>query len=211
MTGHAIPPWRRIDPNSASAKLFAFTLVAGTLLIASALVTMPLLSQWQDASDRATRLDQRAAALTAAAAARVIEAQDTQPDVATLERAEVYLATHAPIRPGEAALLDLISSLRLIAGATEVNLASVTPLDGRAGGFVLPLDTVGLSTASAEARITTDHAGLVRFLSALEATQPTLHAVTLDITARSSAASAEDDRLSVSIVVSALSRAEGGE
>ncbi len=211
MTDPAIPAWRRMTPDSLAARGLAAVLLGAILIVGATVIGLPLLSRWDETVARAEGLDRRTAALMAATEARQAEAAGAVPDAALLAGAAVYLDRHAPERSAEAGLLDLVSSLRLIAEATAVNLATVTPLDGRTGGIPAPLSLSGIAVSTAEARIVTDHAGLVRFLAALEAAQPTLRATTLDITARSAAVTAEDDRLSVALTVSALSRVGGGE
>ena len=210
----ARPFWRRMAPTSTAARLTAvLTLICFVLLI-YALIYAPLQARLADARDRAASLDRRAAALTAAAEALKAEATVTAPDEATLMKANAWLDEHAPVRADGDAALDLLSTLRLIAQASEVNLASVAPLDAArdaaARDLAATAELAGLRAHVAEARIAADHAGLARFLSALEATRPTLRAASLEVTARSTSAAAEDGRLSVLVVVAALSRPAGG-
>jgi hypothetical protein len=211
VSGVSIPLWRRLRPGSASAKLTALGLLIGCLILTTALAAGFLWTTWTDATSRASRLDDRSAALEAATTARLAEAQQTEPDADALSAATAFLARHVPERDPEAAMLDLLSALRLIGGAANVSLASITPLDNHGDGLATPLSAEGLQVTSAEVRLTTDHEGLTRYLAAMEAATPSLHAVALDITARTSGATAEDGRLSVSLTVSALSRARGPE
>lgn len=206
----APPPWRRLSPASGAARLVALLtcgIAAGLILL---VVIAPLLAGWEDAKDRAARLDTRAAALAEAARDRRAEAAVTAPDSKTLAQAVAYLDAHAPVANAEGALLDLISALRLIAQTAEVDLTTATPLDaGRSGArLTMPLDMAGLTVAAAEARLVTDHGGLARFLQAVEAAEPTLRAATLDVAARSTSAGAEDKRLSVTITIVSLARTE---
>ena len=211
---NAPPFWRRTAPTSAKARLIAAATVAIFAALAYALVYAPLETRLAEAREKATSLDRRAAALNAAAAARLTEAAVTSPDADALARATAWLGEHAPLRSEGEAELELLSTLRLLAQAAEVDLASVTSLDAArdaaARDLVAQAGVAGLSAHVAEARIAADHAGLARFLAALEATRPTLRATALEITARSANAAAESGRLSVRVVVAALSRpAEG--
>lgn len=208
-----VPVWRRISPRSGAARLGAFGAVAVFALLGWALVFAPLQSRLSEARERAASLDARAAALSAAAAALQAESATADPNAAALGEAAAWLDEHAPVRaPGEAEL-ELLSALRLLAQAAEVELASVSALDvsrdAAARDIARTASASGLSAHLAEARLVADHAGLARFLTALEATRPTMRAASLEITARSSAAAAEARRLSIRVVVAALSRAEG--
>lgn len=210
----APPFWRRFPPRSAAARLIALSAVALFAALIWAMVYAPLQARLADARDRAASLDRRAAALTAAAAALATEAAITRPDAAALALSAEWLDQHAPPRADGEAALELLSTLRLLAQAAEVDLASVTSLDAArdaaARDLAAEADVAGLGAHVAEARIVADHAGLARFLTALEATRPTLRATALEITARSTNAAAEADRLSVRVVVAALSRPAGG-
>ena len=210
-----VPPWRRLAPGSAAARAVALATMALGGLLLWALVWAPLADRLAGAEDRARLADQRAAALTSAAAALRAEAEIAAPDGEALAAAEAWLAAHAPRRPEGETMLELLSTLRLVARAAEVELASVSPLDAArdpaARDFLAEAELAGLSAHVAEARITADHAGLARFLAALEAVEPTVRATALDVTARSTAAAAEGGRLSATVIVAALSRPpEGG-
>lgn len=210
----AVPAWRRLSPQSGGARAAFFAGGAAALLIGYALVFAPLQTRLADARERAASLDSRAAALTAAAAARRAEAAVTAPDPEALRKAAEWLDKHAPQRPEGAAMLELLSTLRLLAQASEVELTSVTALDQSRDAAARDLSAEaavsGLSAHLAEARLVADHEGLARFLTALEDITPTLRATSLDVTARNSAATAEARRLSIRVTVAALSR-RGGE
>lgn len=204
----AAPAWRRLSPGSAPARvaLLAALLAAAGLL--ALLVVFPLLGGLRAAEERAARLDLRAGALFAAAAERRAEAGLAGVDPASAAAAEAWLAEVAPERDREAAMLDLLSALRLLAGAAAVELVSAAPLE-RAASFPAP-EGGPVGVVAAEARIVADHAGLARFLEAVEAARPVLRAAALDISAASPAAGAEARRLSVSVTVGALFRPDGG-
>lgn len=208
----ALPPWRRLSPDAPAARVAAIGALVALVVGAAALILGPAWSRLEAATARAERLDIRAAALTAAADARRAEAAGPPTDAAALAAAERWLAHHAPLRDSEAAMLDLLSSLRLIAEAAGVELASAAPLGrgatGRGGRLFEAADMAGLTAAAAEARIIADHAGLARFLGALEAATPMLRAAAIDIAARSTGPAAETRRLTARIVVGALSRSE---
>ncbi|MEM8754978.1 MAG: hypothetical protein AAGF90_18595, partial [Pseudomonadota bacterium] len=99
----------------------------------------------------------------------------------------------------------------LTAAATNVELASAALIDGggarRGGDLFAAADMAGLTATTAEARIVADHAGIARFLGALEAAEPAIRAAAVEIAARTAAAAAEDRRLTARVVVGALSRA----
>ena len=206
----AAPLWRRAAPASGSSRLLASIVLLGAVAALALFVALPLYERFAAAEDRATRLNARAAALEAAAEARLAEARLSGPDAALTARAVDWLDENAPMRDPDAAMLDLISSLRLLAEASDVALAAATPLDGARAAelrdFAAAAELAGLHASGAEARLTSDHAGLVRFLEAVEAARPTMRAAHLDISARSSAASAEGERLSVRVIVAAFSR-----
>lgn len=206
----APPFWRRLAPTSAAARALALGARLAAIAVAAAVVAIPLWSQWSEAQARAESLDRRAAALSAAAAARRAEAGVAEPDAALLAQAEAWLADVAPRRDADAAMLDLLSTIRLLAETSDVSLASVTPLDASgavsAKGLTLSAEIAGLTLALAEARITASHANFARFLSALEAARPIVIAPALDVTARSSAADEEDGRLTARVTIAALSR-----
>ncbi|MEL7462565.1 MAG: hypothetical protein AAFN79_00760 [Pseudomonadota bacterium] len=207
------PAWRRLSPRSGAARLAALGALVLFALLGWALVFASLQTRLTDARERAASLYDRAAALEAAADALAAESSTTEPDAAALQTATAWLDEHAPIRaPGEAEL-ELLSALRLLAQAAEVELASVSALDASrdaaARDIARTAAASGLSAHLAEARLVADHAGLARFLTALEATRPTLRAAALEITARSPAATAEARRLSIRVTVAALSRRDG--
>lgn len=209
----AAPPWRRRAPTSAGARLAALGALGIGLLFLAVFVARPLVERVDAARERAARLDLRAGALIAAAQARKAEAGLAETDQAALAAATEWLARNAPIQDEGAATLDLLSSLRLLADAAGVELSSAAPLDaGRAdGGFFAGDAPAAPHVAAAEARIAADHAGLARFLMAIEAARPPLRAAALDITARSAAPVDEDARLTVSVIVGALSRPRAGD
>lgn len=210
MSAH--PPWRSIAPRSPIGRIAALFALAVGAALAAAFVAAPLIARMDDARDRAARLDARTAALTAAATARRAEAAGPPADPAAIAAASDWLRVHAPLRTAEAAALDLLSALRLTAEATGVELASAAPLSqtGRDPDLFAAADMAGLAATAAEARIVADHAGLARFLGALEAAEPALRAAAIEITARSSGAAAEARRLTARVIVGALSRAPGG-
>ena len=105
-------------------------------------------------------------------------------------------------------MLDLLSSVRLIAQASDVKLTATAPIDvnrGEARLFDL-VDGSGMSILAAEARIVADHQGIARFLMAIEQARPVLRAATLDITAKTSRADQETDRLSARVLIGAIIR-----
>ena len=204
----AVPIWRRMGTTSAAARITAFiTLIAVTSLIAL-LIAAPIYERWEEAKRKAASLDQRTAALTAAAADRLAEAEIAAPPAAALAEAGAYLNEYAPTRDREAAMLDLISSLRLIAQASDVRLTAAAPLDpDRAGGRLFDMaEDAGVALLLAEARIVADHAGLARFLEAVDKARPALRAASLDLTARTPRADQEADRLTARIIVGAMIR-----
>lgn len=211
----AAPIWRRNAPDSASAKALALGALVLCLGLVALLIASPLAQRLDDARERAARLDARAASLEAAASARAEEAALAGPDAALVDQAQAWLADAAPVRDADAAMLDLLSSLRLLAEASDVALTSATPLEGaRAsalGDIAAAAALAGLQMSAAEARIVSDHEGLARFLAAVEAASPRLRAPVLDLSARSAVATAEENRLSARVVVFALSRAPEAE
>lgn len=208
MSGY--PFWRRLDPQGGAARALALGAVLCLGVLLWALVWAPLQARIAEAKERADSLHRRAAALEGAAAARRAEAAISAPDGARLGKAEAWLAVYAPIRADGEAMLELLSTLRLVAETTGVELVSVSPLDaGRdaaARDMAAAADIAGLAVHVAEARIVADHAGLARFLGALEAVRPVIRAPALEISARSGGAADEARRLSATVIVAALSR-----
>ena len=211
----APPPWRRLSPASLGARLAAAAVLVLGAVILTLVVAAPLAARFDAAKDRTAALDRRAAALTAAAAARRAEAAFAAPKAADIARAEAWLDRNAPRRADGEAMLELLSTLRLLARTSGVELVSVAPLSRRQGaaaeGFARAAETAGLAAHIAEARIVADHAGLAALLGALEAVTPTVRASALDVSARNASATAEARRLSVRLVVAALSRPEAAE
>ncbi len=208
--GEGTPPWRRLDPRSGAAHgLLALAgLVAALALFA--LVVAPILERSRAAAARAAATEARAAALEAAAAARRAEAGAASADPALRAAALSWLDEHAPVASAEAAALDLLSTVRLLAEASEVELQAAAALpDPAARGFAAPAGAP-LAVVAVEARLATDHAGLARFLDAVEAARPRLRAPALEIVAATPAAgrAAEARRLSVAVTVAALRRPE---
>lgn len=109
-------------------------------------------------------------------------------------------------------MLELLSGVRLLAEATGVELGSAAPLDADRADAALftAADLAGLRVTAVEARVTADHAGLARFLAAVEAAEPAMRAAAIEITARSDAVLDEKNRLTASVVIGALSRPEDG-
>lgn len=204
----AIPFWRRMRTDGAAARLTALLTLLLVVTLAALLVAAPLIERLEDAKRTAANLDRRAAALTAAAAERLAEAEIAAPPPAAIAEAEAYLADHAPVADPDAAMLDLLSSIRLIAQASNVTLTTTAPLDARRGDARLfnLIDGAGLAVLAAEARIVTDHAGVVRFLTALERARPVMRAATLDITSKTDRADREEGRLSARILIGAIIR-----
>lgn len=197
----ARPAWRRLSPASPAARGVAMITMLIGLGALALLIAAPLLSDIRAAKTRAAQLDQRAAALAAAAAKRRAEADQGAADEDSLAAAQSWLDLNAPRMSEDAAILDLISGVRLLAAEAGVRLETAAPLRERAGEAA-----PGLRVIAAEARIVTDHAGLARFLHAIEAARPLLRAATLEINASSAAALEEDQRLSATVIISALSR-----
>lgn len=206
---NASPPWRRFSPRSPVARFGVIGALAISLALLLALVALPFIQQLEDARARAARLDLRAAALTAAAADRRDEARIAAPGAPELEAATAWLDEHAPEAEPQAAMLDLLSAIRRIAAETGVELNSTAPLETAGRGAFAAADMAGLAVVAAEARIVADHAGLARFLAAIEAARPRLRAATLEINAASALAPAEARRLTASVVIGALHRPAG--
>lgn len=204
----AIPFWRRMRTDSAPARLTALTTVITVIALVGLLVALPLFERLEDAKRKAANLDLRAAALSNAAAERLAEAEIAAPPPAAIAEATAYLADHAPESTRDAAMLDLLSTVRLIAQASDVTLTSTAPIDvnrGEARLFDL-VNGAGLAILAAEARFVTDHNGVARFLTAIEQARPVLRAATLEITARSSRVDQEADRLSARVLIGAIIR-----
>lgn len=204
----AIPFWRRMRTDGAAARLTAMTTVIGVIALVGLLVALPLIERLEDAKRKAANLDQRASALSNAAAERLAEAGIAAPPPAAIAEATAYLADHAPEGTRDAAMLDLLSTVRLIAQASDVTLTSTAPVDvnrGEAQLFDL-VDGAGLAILAAEARFVADHEGAARFLTAIEQARPVLRAATLEITARSSRVDQEADRLSIRVLIGAIIR-----
>lgn len=205
------PPWRRLAPNGFNARLAA----AGAALVGAALlalfVALPLIERIEAAQERAARLDLRAAALLTMAAERSAEAGFERSDAARIDAASTWLDTNARLSDGTA-MLELLSGVRLLAEATGVELGSAAPLDADRADAALftAADLAGLRVTAVEARVTADHAGLARFLAAVEAAEPAMRAAAIEITARSDAVLDEKNRLTASVVIGALSRPEDG-
>lgn len=204
----AIPFWRRMRTDGAAARLTALSTVIAAIVLVGLLVAAPLVERLEDAKRKAANLDLRAAALNDAAAERLAEAGIAAPPPAAIAEATAYLADHAPEGTRDGALLDLLSTVRLIAQASDVTLTSTAPVDvnrGEARLFDLA-DGAGLTILAAEARIVADHDGVARFLTAVEQARPVLRAATLEITARSARVDQEADRLSARVLIGAIIR-----
>lgn len=205
---HALPFWRRMRTDGAAARLTALATILAVMALVGLLVGLPLVERLEDAKRRAANLDLRAAALSDAAAERLAEADIAAPSPAAIAEATAYLDEHAPEGARDAAMLDLLSTVRLIAQASNVSLASTAPVDvsrGETRLFDLVSDA-GLAILAAEARIVADHDGVARFLSAIEQARPVLRAATLEITARSARVDQEAGRLSVRVLIGAIIR-----
>lgn len=202
----APPLWRRAPVRGPGGRALALAALGIGVGAVALFALAPLAAAVSDARDRAERLNDRAAALTAAAAARREEAALARPPAAAIAAAEAWLAAHAPPRDREAAMLDLLSALRLLAQAADVELTSAAPVDLERGDRDLfaVLGEAGVAAVAAEARIAADHAGLARFLDAIGRAKPTLRAAALEVSARTSRADAEAGRLSARVVVGAL-------
>lgn len=204
----AVPFWRRMRTDGAAARLTALIAIIIAIALICLLVALPLIERLEDAKRKAASLDLRAAALSDAAAERLAEAQIAAPPPAAIAEATAYLADHAPEGARDAAMLDLLSAVRLIAQASGVTLTSTAPVDVNRGEVRL-FDLAGeadLAILAAEARIVADHDGVARFLTAIERARPVLRAATLEITARSSRVDQEADRLSARVLIGAIIR-----
>ena len=200
--------WRKMRTDSAAARLTALLALIVAIGLCALLIALPLMERLADARRTAANLDLRWAALRDAAAERLAEAEIAAPSPAVIAEATAYLATHAPVGTRNAAMLDLLSSVRLIAQASDVKLTATAPIDvnrGEARLFDL-VDGSGMSILAAEARIVADHQGIARFLMAIEQARPVLRAATLDITAKTSRADQETDRLSARVLIGAIIR-----
>lgn len=200
--------WRKMRTDSTAARLTALLALIVAIGLCALLIALPLMERLADARRTAANLDLRSAALRDAAAERLAEAEIAAPSPAVIAEATAYLATHAPVGTRNAAMLDLLSSVRLIAQASDVKLTATAPIDvnrGEARLFDL-VDGSGMSILAAEARIVADHQGIARFLMAIEQARPVLRAATLDITAKTSRADQETDRLSARVLIGAIIR-----
>ena len=200
--------WRKMRTDSAAARLTALLALIVAIGLCALLIALPLMERLADARRTAANLDLRSAALRDAAAERLAETEIAAPSPAVIAEATAYLATHAPVGTRNAAMLDLLSSVRLIAQASDVKLTATAPIDinrGEARLFDL-VDGSGMSILAAEARIVADHQGIARFLMAIEQARPVLRAATLDITAKTSRADQETDRLSARVLIGAIIR-----
>ncbi len=200
--------WRKMRTDSTAARLTALLALIVAIGLCALLIALPLMERLADARRTAANLDLRSAALRDAAAERLAEAEIAAPSPAVIAEATAYLATHAPVGTRNAAMLDLLSSVRLIAQASDVKLTATAPIDvnrGEARLFDL-VDGSGMSILAAEARIVADNQGIARFLMAIEQARPVLRAATLDITAKTSRADQETDRLSARVLIGAIIR-----
>ncbi len=205
---HALPFWRRMRTDGDAARLTALATILAVMALVGLLVGLPLVERLEDAKRRAANLDLRAVALSDAAAERLAEADIAAPSPAAIAEAAAYLDEHAPEGARDAAMLDLLSTVRLIAQASNVSLTSTAPVDvsrGETRLFDLVSDA-GLAILAAEARIVADHDGVARALSAIEQARPVLRAATLEITARSARVDQEAGRLSVRVLIGAIIR-----
>jgi hypothetical protein len=200
--------WRKMRTDSAAARLTALLALIVAIGLCALLIALPLMERLADARRTAANLDLRSAALRDAAAERLAEAEIAAPSPAVIAEATAYLATHAPVGTRNAAMLDLLSSVRLIAQASDVKLTATAPIDVNRGDARLfdLVDGSGMSILAAEARIVADHQGIARFLMAIEQARPVLRAATLDITAKTSRADQETDRLSARVLIGAIIR-----
>ena len=204
----SIPFWRKMRTDSVAARLTALVALISAIALCALLIALPLMERLADARRIAANLDLRSAALRDAAAERLAESEIAAPSPAAIAEATAYLTTHAPVGTRNAAMLDLLSSVRLIAQASDVKLTATAPIDvnrGEARLFDL-VDGSGMSILAAEARIVADHGGIARFLMAIEQARPVLRAATLDITAKTSRADQETDRLSARVLIGAIIR-----
>jgi hypothetical protein len=205
--------WRKMRTDSAAARLTALLALIVAIGLCALLIALPLMERLADARRTAANLDLRSAALRDAAAERLAEAEIAAPSPAVIAEATAYLATHAPVGTRNAAMLDLLSSVRLIAQASDVKLTATAPIDVNRGDARLfdLVDGSGMSILAAEARIVADHQGIARFLMAIEQARPVLRAATLDITAKTSRADQETDRLSARVLIGTIIREAPGE
>lgn len=209
----AVPFWRRMRTNGGGARLTALFTLLAMMALAGLMLALPLHERLEEAQRTAANLDLRADALNRAARERLAEAEIAAPPPAAIAAAEAYLADHAPRAARDAAMLDLLSSVRLIAQASDVTLTTTAPLDARRGEARLfnVMDDAGLSVLAAEARIVADHEGVARFLMAVEQARPVLRATTLEVAARTSRADREADRLTARILIGAIIRVAEAE
>lgn len=194
--------------DSAAARLTALITLMIVIALAGLLIALPLMERLEEARRTAANLELRADALEQAARERLAEAEIAPPPAAAIAEATAYLDQHAPVASRDAAMLDLLSSIRLIAQASDVTLTTTAPVDvkrGEARLFNLA-DEAGLSILAAEARFVSDHDGVARFLTAVEQARPVMRAATLEITARSARADREADRLTARILIGAIIR-----
>ena len=204
----AIPFWRRMRTDSAAGRLTALITLLAVIALAGLLIALPLMERLAEAKRTAANLDLRAEALSQAATERLAEAEIAAPPAATIAEAVAYLDDHAPVTTRDAAMLDLLSSIRLIAQASDVTLTTTAPIDasrGEARLFSLA-DNAGLAVLAAEARFMADHEGVARFLTAIEQARPVIRAATLEITARTARADRETDRLTARVLIGAIIR-----
>ncbi len=209
----AIPAWRKMRTDGVAARITAFATVAAVVGLFGLLIAAPLVERFDNAQRRADNLDRRAAALRGAAAERLAEAEVSAPPQADIARAAAYLAGHAPVRSTDAAMLDLLSSVRLIAQASDVRLTATAPLDAQRSDARLleGVEGAGLSVLAVEARIVADHDGVARFLTAIDQSRPVLRAASIEITSRSSRADQENERLNARILIGSIIRVTEGE
>lgn len=209
----AIPFWRRMATNGAAGRLTALLTLLVAIALAGLLIALPLMERLEDAKRAAASLDSRARALSQAAIERLAEAEIAAPPPAAIAEAAAYLDQHAPPATRDAAMLDLLSAIRLIAQASTVTLTTTAPVDvnrGEARLFNL-VDEAGLAVLAAEARFVADHDGVARFLTAVEQARPVLRAATLEITAATSRADREANRLSARVLIGAIIREAAAE
>ena len=204
----AIPFWRRMRTDGGAARVTALTTLLVLIGLAGLLIAAPLIQRLEDARRTAANLDVRAEALNSAAAERLAEAEVAAPPSSAIAAAEAYLAEHAPITTRDAAMLDLLSSIRLIAQASDVTLTTTSPLGANRGEARLfnLVDSAGLEVLAAEARIVADHDGVARFLAAIEQARPVMRATALEITAKTARADQEANRLTTRVVIGAIIR-----
>jgi len=205
---NVIPFWRRMRTDGAAARLAALATLLSCIALVGLLIALPLYERLEDAKRKTANLDLRAAALADAAAERLAEVEIAPPSPAAIAVATAYLAEHAPKGARDAAMLDLLSTVRLIAQASDVTLTTTSPVDATRGETRLfdQVEDAGLAILAAEARIVADHDGVARFLTAIEQARPVLRAATLDITARSARVDQEPGRLSARVLIGAIIR-----